>query len=299
MSFPADAAFRGARPRERGPGRAGPRRTTALVRSYWRPVYLYIRLRWRRGAEDAQDLTQEFFARAFEREYLERYDPAKARFRTFVRTCLDGFLANDDKAAGAPQARRRIRDHGGRLRARRRRPRGARAPTIEPDPELWFHREWIRGLFGDAVDALRARAPDRRARRRLHAVPCATTSRTPTTAPRPDVRDARARDRASASPTSPTSWRGRAARSARSSSTRLRARVRERRGVPRRGARSARSGSAVNAVRRGDRAAAAARRSSRLRAGRATSCSRRSAAAGWGSSSARAIASSIATSRSR
>ena len=54
---------------------------------------------WRRAAEDAQDLTQEFFARAFEREYLERYDPAKARFRTFVRTCLDGFLANERQAA--------------------------------------------------------------------------------------------------------------------------------------------------------------------------------------------------------
>ena len=51
------------------------------------------------GPEDAQDLTQEFFTRAFEREYLSRYDPAKARFRTFVRTCLDGFLANEDKAA--------------------------------------------------------------------------------------------------------------------------------------------------------------------------------------------------------
>ena len=37
--------------------------------------------------------------RAFEREYLDRYDPAKARFRTFVRVCLDGFLANAAAAA--------------------------------------------------------------------------------------------------------------------------------------------------------------------------------------------------------
>jgi DNA-directed RNA polymerase specialized sigma24 family protein len=36
----------------------------ALARSYWRPVYLYIRLRTGRAADDAQDLTQEFFARA-------------------------------------------------------------------------------------------------------------------------------------------------------------------------------------------------------------------------------------------
>ena len=45
----------------------------ALARSYWRPVYGYVRLRWRRSTEDAQDLTQEFFAQAFEREYLSRY----------------------------------------------------------------------------------------------------------------------------------------------------------------------------------------------------------------------------------
>jgi RNA polymerase sigma factor (sigma-70 family) len=128
-----------------------------LVRSYWRPVYLYVRLRWRRGPEDAQDLTQEFFARAFEREYLERYDPAKARFRTFVRTCLDGFLANHDKAAA------RLKRGGGFVVtaidfARADAELAAQAPHDQADPERWFHREWIRGLFGDAVDALRVRA---------------------------------------------------------------------------------------------------------------------------------------------
>jgi len=128
-----------------------------LVRSYWRPVYLYIRLRWRRGEQDAQDLTQEFFARAFEREYLERYDPAKARFRTFVRTCLDRFLANHDQAAA------RLKRGGdfvitaldfGQADAEI----ATRAPDEQADPERWFHREWIRGLFGEAVETLRIRA---------------------------------------------------------------------------------------------------------------------------------------------
>jgi DNA-directed RNA polymerase specialized sigma24 family protein len=126
----------------------------ALARSYWRPVYMYVRLRWRRGPEDAQDLTQEFFARAFEREYLARYDPAKARFRTFVRTCLDGFLANADKAAA------RLKRGGGMTIAgvdfaRFDADLAAHAQSDEPDPERWFHREWIRGLFTDAVDRLR------------------------------------------------------------------------------------------------------------------------------------------------
>src|SRR4029079_6008493 len=71
----------------------------ALVRQYWRPVYAYIRLRWHRDPADAQDLTQEFFTRALEKEYLENYDPARARCAPFVRPCLDGFLANERQAA--------------------------------------------------------------------------------------------------------------------------------------------------------------------------------------------------------
>ena len=128
----------------------------ALARSYWRPVYLYVRLRWRRSPEDAKDLTQEFFTRAFEREYLSRYDPTKARFRTFVRTCLDGFLANEEKAAS------RLKRGGGYAIdgvdfARFDADLAAHARSDEPDPERWFHREWVRGLFADAVDRLRQR----------------------------------------------------------------------------------------------------------------------------------------------
>jgi len=131
----------------------------ALARSYWRPVYLYIRFRWRRDAADAQDLTQEFFARVFEREYLARYDPAKARFRTFVRTCLDGFLANEQKAAS------RLKRGGGHAItsvdvSRFDADLAAHARSEDGDPEVWFHREWVRGLFADAVDALRARCDE-------------------------------------------------------------------------------------------------------------------------------------------
>lgn len=131
----------------------------ALVRSYWRPVYLYIRLQWRRAPADAQDLTQEFFARAFEREYLERYDPGKARFRTFVRTCLDGFLANTRKAEG------RLKRGGAMTRspidfADADAALAACAPAETADPEAWFHREWIRGLFAASLAALESRCRD-------------------------------------------------------------------------------------------------------------------------------------------
>jgi RNA polymerase sigma factor (sigma-70 family) len=131
----------------------------ALARSYWRPVYLYVRRRWARDAEDARDLTQEFFARAFEREYLERYDPARARFRTFVRTCLDGFLANQHKAAT------RLKRGGAFVVtavdfAAADADLAASAPGDDSDPERWFHREWVRGLFGDALRSLEQRCRD-------------------------------------------------------------------------------------------------------------------------------------------
>jgi DNA-directed RNA polymerase specialized sigma24 family protein len=127
----------------------------AVARSYWQPVYAYIRLRRRRNAEDAQDLTQEFFARAFEREYLDRYDPAKARFRTFVRVCLDGFLANADAAAS------RLKRGGGFTIdsvdfARFDEDLATHARSEEPDPEAWFHREWVRSMFTSAVQRLEA-----------------------------------------------------------------------------------------------------------------------------------------------
>jgi RNA polymerase sigma factor (sigma-70 family) len=127
----------------------------ALANSYWQPVYAYVRLQWRRSPDEAQDLTQEFFARAFERDYLGRYDPAKARFRTFVRTCLDGFLANHDRSAA------RLKRGGGYAIAavdfaRFDADLSAHARSDEPDPERWFHREWVRGLFARALERLQA-----------------------------------------------------------------------------------------------------------------------------------------------
>jgi RNA polymerase sigma factor (sigma-70 family) len=129
----------------------------ALVRGYWRPVYAYIRLRWRRDAEDARDLTQDFFARALEKEYLGRYDPARARFRTFLRTCVDGFVANTNQHAG------RLKRGGGAVLLPLDFPAvdrelGDTMRSPEPDPEACFRRQWIRGIFATAVEDLRAHA---------------------------------------------------------------------------------------------------------------------------------------------
>ena len=65
-----------------------------LCRIYWPPIYAYIR---RRGhtAEEAQDLTQEFFFRLLDRKYLSQVDPGKGRFRSFLLVAVNHFLANE------------------------------------------------------------------------------------------------------------------------------------------------------------------------------------------------------------
>jgi RNA polymerase sigma-70 factor (ECF subfamily) len=65
-----------------------------LCRAYWYPLYAYMR-RLGRSPEDAQDLTQEFFARLLAKEYLLAADRRKGRFRTFLLVALKRFLANE------------------------------------------------------------------------------------------------------------------------------------------------------------------------------------------------------------
>jgi hypothetical protein len=62
-----------------------------IIEAYWKPVYKYLRVKWSLDADEAADLTQEFFTSTLEKEVVEKYDPARARFRTYLRLCLDGF----------------------------------------------------------------------------------------------------------------------------------------------------------------------------------------------------------------
>src|SRR5258706_15713678 len=74
--------------------RADERRSAfdTLVTAYWKPVFKYMRLKWHAPPEDAADLTQGFFLRALEKDFFAGFDPSRARFRTYLRTCLDGFV---------------------------------------------------------------------------------------------------------------------------------------------------------------------------------------------------------------
>jgi len=81
---------------------AGPQsaqRSEALdrfCRAYWYPLYAYVR---RRGfvAQDAEDLTQDFFHHLLASDWVSRADPSKGRFRTFLLCGIQNFLANDGR----------------------------------------------------------------------------------------------------------------------------------------------------------------------------------------------------------
>jgi len=65
-----------------------------LCQTYWQPLYVYIR-RLGHGPENAQDLTQEFFARLLAKDYLKTVDRTKGKFRSFLLTAVKRFLANE------------------------------------------------------------------------------------------------------------------------------------------------------------------------------------------------------------
>ncbi len=122
-----------------------------LARAYWKPVYKTIRVRWRKTDDQAQDLCQSFFATAFEKGWFASYDAGKARFRTFVRTCLDRFLAKERRDAG------RLKRGGDALmlsfdfadaEAELKGELGA------ADDADYFDREWVGHVFSLAVSGL-------------------------------------------------------------------------------------------------------------------------------------------------
>ena len=124
-----------------------------ILASYWKPAYKYIRLKWRADNEDAKDLTQGFFALCFEKNYFATYDARKASFQTFLRTCLDGFVANERKA-GQRLKRGGDIDHLDFAEAEHE---FATHASSTLSPEDYFHREWVRWMFTLAVDAFRQR----------------------------------------------------------------------------------------------------------------------------------------------
>jgi RNA polymerase sigma-70 factor (ECF subfamily) len=123
-----------------------------LCRTYWYPLYAYVR-RQGHAKEDAEDLTQGFFARFLERNYLEGLTSEKGRFRAFLLASLKHFLANE-------------RDRAGRAK------RGGLAPPLSLDwqdadlryqieaadqlsPDKFYDRTWAMMLLERVIARLR------------------------------------------------------------------------------------------------------------------------------------------------
>lgn len=123
-----------------------------LCSNYWHPIYAFIR---RSGANphEAEDLTQEFFCRILQRDWLANVHPAGGKFRSFLLACVKNFLSNErDKAL----AQRR---GGGRNPIPLEREEAETRYVVEPadtaTPEVLFERQWVYELLERTVEALR------------------------------------------------------------------------------------------------------------------------------------------------
>lgn len=122
----------------------------ALCRSYWPPVYAYIRRRGHKP-EDAQDLTQEFFARLLAKEWLAGIEPRISRFRSFLLTAVSRFLANEyDRSTAAKRG-------GGALALNLDQAEFlCRDSSASPDsPEHSYDRRWALAVLDQALNRLR------------------------------------------------------------------------------------------------------------------------------------------------
>ncbi|HEX9163562.1 MAG TPA: sigma-70 family RNA polymerase sigma factor [Thermoanaerobaculia bacterium] len=126
-----------------------------LVAIYWKPLYKHARMTWQRSAEDAEDLTQSFFARMYERESLAGFDSSKAAFRTYLRTLFERHAANESKAAA------RTKRGGGSIALDFDEAElELAAITDASSPEDLFYREWVRSVFAVALARLREGVSD-------------------------------------------------------------------------------------------------------------------------------------------
>jgi len=115
-----------------------------LCRDYWYPLYAFVR---RKGftPHEAQDLTQDFFARLLEKNILKAADPAKGRFRSFLLGSLQNFLNNE-------WDRQRAEKRGGKavtfsLNDTTPEDRYRLEPADDLTPEKIFERRWALTLL--------------------------------------------------------------------------------------------------------------------------------------------------------
>ncbi len=124
-----------------------------LCRTYWYPLYTFVR-RHIPEAQEAEDLTQEFFTRFLAKEYFGRADPALGRFRSFLLACLKHFLAEQGRQA------RRLKRGGGQTivswDSRAAEERYGLEPIDPVTPEQLYDRRWALTLLETVLARLAA-----------------------------------------------------------------------------------------------------------------------------------------------
>ena len=123
-----------------------------LCRNYWQPLYAYVR-RAGHAREEAEDLTQEFFARLLADNSVARADPARGRFRSFLLGSLKHFLAHEWEKAGA-----RKRGGGAQhlpLAFDTAETRCAQPVAPGDTPDRAFDRQWALALLDVVLGRLR------------------------------------------------------------------------------------------------------------------------------------------------
>ena len=124
----------------------------ALCRLYWYPLYAFVR-RQGHDADEAQDLTQAYFAELIDKDYLNDYDPSRGRFRVFLKVSVKHFLSKERDKAQAWKRGGRIeklsldaRDVEGRYR---------QEPVDRLTPDEIFERRWALTVLERALGQLR------------------------------------------------------------------------------------------------------------------------------------------------
>jgi RNA polymerase sigma-70 factor (ECF subfamily) len=124
----------------------------ALCQIYWYPLYAYVR-RSGHPADEAKDLTQEFFARLLEKHYLRAADAERGRFRSFLLTAFKRFLSRERHRAGA------LKRGGGRRMLALDFDQGESRFRLEPatdvTAEVLYERRWALAMLDRVMAGLR------------------------------------------------------------------------------------------------------------------------------------------------
>lgn len=125
-----------------------------LCQAYWYPLYVFIRKR-SRDAHEAQDLTQGFFARLLEKDFLLDVTPERGRFRAFLLAAIKHYAANEWERARAKKRGGDRQHYSQDFDWESGESRFLNEPTHDLTAERLFDREWALALLKRVLDRLR------------------------------------------------------------------------------------------------------------------------------------------------